>query len=203
MLDFFGDIEAHYIPKLQLPSSQHSVWRCQTPGTNSTRGSCCSPGLLPLSENYTIEFWGLRACYSEICSTSWPGGLDLHFFHWNFLFFGGGSLLGIFGIPFPMQYIERLAQKAPAKEAEEVHWVFAFGFLVEVIFCQHVVTFWILSMFSSKKIFSQIFFFIFSTGSGSKEGRELEPKSQHRSLFPMWKRRSGHSPQQVVLPYSF
>ena len=40
-----------------------------------------------------------------------------------------------------MQYIERLAQKAPAKEAEEVHWVFAFGFLVEVIFCQHVVTF--------------------------------------------------------------
>ena len=81
--------EAHYIPKLQLPSSQHSVWRCQTPGTNSTRGSCCSPALLPLSENYTIEFRGLRACYSEICSTSWPGGLDLHFFHWNFLFFGG------------------------------------------------------------------------------------------------------------------
>lgn len=55
-------------------------------------------------------------------------------------FFLGGSLLGIFGILFPMQYIERLAQKAPAKEAEEVQWVFAFGFL-EVIFCQHVVTF--------------------------------------------------------------
>ena len=85
-------------------------------------------------------------------------------------FFWGGSLLGIFGILFPMQYIERLAQKAPAKEAEEVQWVFAFGFLVEVIFCQHVVTFFycitlifLCFLQDSKKIFSQIFFFIFST----------------------------------------
>ncbi len=45
---------------------------------------------------------------------------------------------GLLGIPFPylpMQYIERLAQKAPAKEAEEVHWVFCFWIFVEV-FCK-------------------------------------------------------------------
>lgn len=101
MFNFFGDIlwgSLH--PK--APAPKFTAFCMKMPNA----GSKLDERLVLLTsvaafEWKLIEFRGLRACYSEICSTSWPGGLDLHFFHWNFLFFWGDLYWAFLAYSFP------------------------------------------------------------------------------------------------------